>query len=240
MAATAPARHSPGVSEAARRVSAANATRAAKGRATAAKGRAMAAKGASRPRTARSGAQRRRSRTSRRRQITPIPGRLVTLGVGRTAGAVGGLADSGLVVRLTRGRLWIGLLATLLVGIVALNVAALGFNASSSKVARAGDQLRRANSALEARIAGELSSHHIQAAASKLGLALPAAGGIRYLRPGEDDAAEAARRLASGELTSAPAPAVPVAAPVPAPTEPPAELAATAGSELGVDGGITP
>ena len=56
--------------------------------------------------------------------------------VGRTAIAVGGLADSGLVVRLTRSRLWIGLLGCLLIGIVALNVIALSFSASSSQAAR--------------------------------------------------------------------------------------------------------
>src|SRR5687767_11636042 len=67
----------------------------------------------------------------RRSGQTPIAG-FVPVAVGRTAGAVGGLADSGLVVRLTRSRLWIGLLGALLVGIVALNVMALSFNASQS------------------------------------------------------------------------------------------------------------
>jgi hypothetical protein len=125
----------------------------------------------------------------------------VAVGVGRTAGAVGGLADSGLMVRLTRGRLWIGLLATLLVGIVALNVVALGINAASSKVSQASDQLRRANSALRAGIAGDLSNEKVQAAAAALGLAIPAPGDVRYLRPGANDATEAARRLLQGELT---------------------------------------
>ena len=125
----------------------------------------------------------------------------MAVGVGRTAGAVGGLADSGLMVRLTRGRLWIGLLATLLVGIVALNVVALGINAASSKVAQASDQLRRANSALRARIAGDLSNEKVQVAAAALGLAIPQPGDVHYLRPGANDAAEAARRLLQGELT---------------------------------------
>ncbi len=141
---------------------------------------------------------------TRRSQITPIPGRLVAVGVGRTAGAVGGLADSGLMVRLTRGRLWIGVLATLLVGIVALNVTALGFNASSSKVAGAADELRRANLALHARIAGELSIQEVQVAAGELGLSLAGAEAIRYVRADKDQAAAAARRLASGELVAVP------------------------------------
>jgi hypothetical protein len=210
MAATAAARRASGATRTARRVSRENATRAA--------ARGAPARGSARR------AGRAASRAPRRRQVTPIPGRVVVAGVGRTAGAVGGLADSGLVVRLTRGRLWIGLLATLLVGIVALNVIALGFNASSSKVAQANDQLRRANLALEARIAGELSSQEVQAAAAKLGLVLPGAAGIRYLKPEEGDAAAAAKRLASGELTAALAPVAPVA---PAPTAVPTDPAVT-------------
>ena len=61
---------------------------------------------------------------------------LVPLAVGRTAAAVSDLADSGLLLRLTRGRLWIGMLTTLLVGIVALNVLALSFSATASSSAR--------------------------------------------------------------------------------------------------------
>ena len=52
--------------------------------------------------------------------------------------AVSGLAESGVVRRLTRGRLWIGALATLLVGIVALNVAC-------SQLQRHGAQDRQAD-----------------------------------------------------------------------------------------------
>ena len=99
------------------------------------------------------------------------------LAVGRTALAVGGLADSGLVVRLTRGRLWIGALAALLVGIVALNVMALSLNASSSKSAGAADGLERQNSALRAQLAEQLSNDRIQQTASLLGLDRPRGGG---------------------------------------------------------------
>ena len=133
--------------------------------------------------------------------------------VGRTAGAVGGIADSGLMVRLTRGRLWIGLLATLLVGIVGLNVVALSFSARSSESARLAETLQQRNSALRAQLAGQLSTDELQAVAAELALLSPAPGAIRYLRPGGDDAAEAAKRLRSGDLTTADsAPIVPVAA----------------------------
>jgi hypothetical protein len=162
--------------------------------------------------------------------------------VGRTAGAVGGLADSSFVMRMTRGRLWIGVLGVLLVGIVGLNVWALSLNAASSKVARQTDGLKRANSALQAQIAGELSNEHVQATATKLGLIIPEPGSIRYLGTGGDTAAIAAKRLANGEFTlgtaaaATPAP-VPVALPeepvtpetetVPEPVDPAADAVAT-------------
>jgi len=143
--------------------------------------------------------------TARPRRAQPVPGRLVPLAVGRTAVAVGGLADSGFVFRLTRGRLWIGVLATLLVGIVGLNVMALSFNASATKVATQADGLNRANSALRAQVASDLSNETVQGAAER-GLIVPEPGAIRYLNPSGNDAAAAARRLAAGEFEIGPAP----------------------------------
>ena len=132
-----------------------------------------------------------------------MPVRLVPLAVGRTAVAVSGLAESGLVYRLTRGRLWIGALTTLLVGIVSLNVFALSLNASSSKVGRQADELKREISALRAKIATNgASNQRIQAAAAKLGLIVPEPGAVGYLRPSRGDAEAAAKRLVSGELTA--------------------------------------
>jgi hypothetical protein len=121
--------------------------------------------------------------------------------VGRIPVAVGGLADSGLLIRLTRGRLWIGLLACLLVGIVAVNVLALSFSATSSRSAAAADQLERQNSAERARIARSLSNGEVQSAAAKLGLSIPGPDSINYLKASPDDAAVAAKRLRDGELT---------------------------------------
>jgi hypothetical protein len=168
-----------------------------------------------------------------------MPARLVPVAVGRTAGAVSGLAESGVVHRLTRGRLWIGALTTLLVGIVSLNVVTLSFNASSSKVGRQADGLKREISALRAKIATDGASNaRVTAAAADLGLIVPEPGSVGYLRPGADDAAVAAKRLASGELSAEPsyvAPAsVSTSTPTPAATEPapvaeqPAETTETA------------
>src|SRR3954463_13055013 len=127
--------------------------------------------------TARSAAPARRAAASARRTAAPArrsPKRHTpaTGFVPVAVGAVSGIADSGIFVWLTRGRLWIGLLGTLLVGIVGLKVLALGFSASSSNAAGEADDLARQNSALRAKIASTLSSEQVQATASNLGLAV--------------------------------------------------------------------
>ena len=180
--------------------------------------------------TARSSSTSRRATAPARRRRsghTPMTG---FVPVAAAAGAVGGIADSGLFVWLTRGRLWIGLLGTLLVGIVGLNVIALSFSASSSNAGQAADVLRRENSALRAQIAGKLSNSEIQGTAAKLGLVMPGAGSIGYVGSSPGDAKTAAERLRSGELTVADAlPVVPVETAVTAPVETavPADPAAT-------------
>jgi hypothetical protein len=118
----------------------------------------------------------------------------------RTAGAVGDIADSGLIVRLTRGRLWIAVLATLLAGIVALNVFSLSFSTSASKVAERSARLERDNSVLRAELAKKLSSERVEAIAASLGLEVPAPRDIVYLSADGRDPEVAARRLQSGEL----------------------------------------
>jgi hypothetical protein len=144
---------------------------------------------------------RRSTAPRRRRQQTPLTG-FVPVAVGRTAGAVGGIADSGLFVWLTRGRLWIGVLGSLLVGIVALNVMALSFSASSSDAGRRADQLELENSTLRAELATKLSRAEVQTEAQRLGLVMPAAGSIDYLKAGSNDAEQAAQRLRDGELST--------------------------------------
>jgi hypothetical protein len=102
---------------------------------------------------------------------------------------------------LTRSRLWIGVLGSLLVGIVALNVMALSFNAASSETAGSSDELREQNSSLRAEIADGLSNERLQSAAIRIGLVMPQAASALMLTPGDADAAEAARRLRRGDFT---------------------------------------
>ena len=145
-------------------------------------------------------------------------------------GTISSAADSGIVLGLTRSRLWIGVVGTLLVGIVALNVMALSLNAGSSETAALSEDLREANSALRADIADGLSNEYLQNAAARIGLVMPPAASALMLTPSAADAAEAARRLRRGDFTlgtayAAPAPEVaetPVADPAATTTPDPA------------------
>jgi hypothetical protein len=120
----------------------------------------------------------------------------------RTAGAVGDLADSGVMVRLTRGRLWIAVLAALLAGIVALNVLSLSLTSESGRLTERSEALAQDNSVLRARLARQLSSARVESIAASLGLAVPDPREIVYLSPDSDDPKVAAQRIESGELGS--------------------------------------
>lgn len=118
---------------------------------------------------------------------------------GRTAVAVRDLPDSSLVVRMTQGRLWIGVLGVLLVGIVALNVATLSFAATSGKIDEAITALEKENSMLETRAAQHYSTARVRGEAAELGLAMPNTEEPKLIeaKPGDIEAA-AARLAAAG------------------------------------------
>jgi len=116
---------------------------------------------------------------------------------GRTAGAVRQLPDSSLVVRMTQGRLWIGVLGVLLVGIVALNVATLSFASASGKIDQQITALEKENSMLESREAERFGTARIRGDASKLGLAMPNTEEPRLIEYKPGDVATAAARLAA-------------------------------------------
>jgi len=124
-------------------------------------------------------------------------GRLIPLAVGRTAVAVRDLPDSGLVVRLTRGRAWIAVLGALLAGIVALNVVTLSFAASASKVDERITTLEQENKMLESVYAHEMSGKKTRHEAQSLGLAMPTTEEPTVIKVGPDVIAKAAQRLAA-------------------------------------------
>lgn len=180
----------------------------------------------------------------------------------RTAGAVRDISDSSLIVRLTRGRGWIGLLGALLFGIVALNVISLSLNAGNGRIGAEIDAVERHNSALRAELAEQFSASRVEAAAAELGLAVPDPQDIRYVEASDDNAEKLAKLLGTDEflagefeptvfpdstettsyIPSAAAPDTgtstsPAPAPAPAPVEP-ASAPSDSGGGTGGTGGV--
>jgi hypothetical protein len=86
----------------------------------------------------------------------------------------------GLVVRMTRGRVWIAVLGLLLTGLVGLSVVNLSLSASQGKIGAETQAVAQENSALRARLAVRLSSGRVRSAAASLGMAAPNATDINY------------------------------------------------------------
>jgi hypothetical protein len=122
----------------------------------------------------------------------------------RSAGAVRDLSDSGLIVRLTRGRGWIAVLCALLGGIVTLNVLSLSLNAGSGRTSLQIDELKTEVSSLRARIDERLSAVKVQAEAARLGLANPDPRAITFLSAANANAARLAHLLATDSFLLAP------------------------------------
>jgi hypothetical protein len=122
----------------------------------------------------------------------------------RSAGAVRDFSDSGLIVRLTRGRGWIGVLCVLLAGIVTLNVLSLSLTAGSGRTSLQIDELKTDVSSLQARIEEKLSAVKVEAEAARLGLANPDPKAITFLRANDADARRVAHLLATDGFLLAP------------------------------------
>jgi hypothetical protein len=123
-------------------------------------------------------------------------GQLIPIAVG-TATAVRNLPDSGLVVRMTRGRAWIGVLGVLLVGIVALNVVTLSLAAGAGHVDQNIQALDEENSILRSRDAQKSGADRIRQDAAGLGLSAAAVDQVGSVRVSPRDIETAARRLAA-------------------------------------------
>ena len=120
--------------------------------------------------------------------------------------------------RLLRGRIWIGLVGVLLVGIVFFNVSLLELNSGIARTSERATTLRRDNARLRVMLARLGSSERIQRVAAARGLVLPAPGEVRYLRARTGDARRAAKRITTPQNVPAPPPAP--ARPAPTTTQP--------------------
>jgi hypothetical protein len=90
------------------------------------------------------------------------------------------LPDSGLVVRMTRGRAWIVVLSVMLAGIVALNVVNLSFSATQGRLSQQAQILEQENSVLRSRLAQRLSNGRVRDEAAALGMVAPSPTDITY------------------------------------------------------------
>ena len=114
-----------------------------------------------------------------------------------TATAVRQFPDSTLMVRMTQGRLWIGVLGTLLVGIVALNVFTLSLTAEAGHIDENIVALEKENSILRGRDAQRSGSARVRSDAGTIGLEMAAVDEVSSIEPNRTDAAVAAQRLAA-------------------------------------------
>jgi cell division protein FtsL len=125
-----------------------------------------------------------------RPQLAPLGPRLVAFATT--------LPDRSIVDRMVRGRVWIGVLGILLIGLVFTQVSLLKLNAGIGSAVEHGAALDRANGELRAQVSQLESGERIQERAAALGMILPPAGQISYVRTkGRDDFGPAVSALGS-------------------------------------------
>jgi cell division protein FtsL len=110
------------------------------------------------------------------------------------------LADSRLLDRLIRGRLWIPLVAAALMGIVFMQVSMLKLNAGIGRAVQSSATLERQNSTLRAEVSRLESGSRIDGAAHDLGMVVPADGSTHYVTSaGREQAGAAAERMTAAD-----------------------------------------
>ncbi|HET7443755.1 MAG TPA: hypothetical protein VFJ57_03775 [Solirubrobacterales bacterium] len=141
------------------------------------------------------------ARSAPRVRTAPRPGARrsaqpkLALVVGRTAAGVRHLPDSGLIVRMTRGRTWIAVLGVLLAGIVALNVVTLSFAASTGDIDENITALEKDISMTKNRVAAMYAIKRIRYEAAKQGLAMSTLNEPSVIKFEHKDVETAAQRL---------------------------------------------
>jgi cell division protein FtsL len=132
----------------------------------------------------------------------------------RVAGVAVDVSASRLMDRLVRGRVWIGVVAFCLIGLVATQVSLLKLNSGIGRAVQTASTLERSNSSLRAEISRLSAGDRIQRLAAAGGMVMPAPADVTYLRARRDRGA--AERAA--QRTHAPDPNVPPG-PAGAPTQ---------------------
>jgi cell division protein FtsL len=99
----------------------------------------------------------------------------------RALGVLRAVPDHALLDRIVRGRLWIPLLGVLLTGIVAMQVEVLKLNASIGHSFVRTSELQSQNERLQDTVSELSDAQRIEAAAARLGMAMPAAYTPQFL-----------------------------------------------------------
>jgi cell division protein FtsL len=144
-----------------------------------------------------------RPATAPRRPATGVAADRAGLVVGLLS-ALESLAQHRLLDRLIRGRVWIGLVAFALIGIVTLQLGLLKLNGGIGRALEHEALLQRENASLSIENSELAAGTRVEKGAAKLGMAFVPAGALRFLSAGgHGDAGKAAASLASAAHATA-------------------------------------
>jgi hypothetical protein len=127
-----------------------------------------------------------RERTAREPRLAP-----------RAVRAFNGLLDSALLDRLVRGRVWIGLLAFALCGIVAMQLVVLKLNTGIGRTLQRDAQLQRQDAQLGVEASLSSAGDRVEPLAAAAGMTIAAPAALHFVGIGPSDASKAAAALAS-------------------------------------------
>ncbi|MEA2217949.1 MAG: hypothetical protein QOJ35_575 [Solirubrobacteraceae bacterium] len=138
----------------------------------------------------------------------PHPQRLAYGGVAiatRVAGIAVDVSASPLMDRLVRSRVWIGIVACSLIGLVAMQVSMLKLNSGIGRAVQTASTLERSNAGLRGEISRLSAGDRIQRLAEAEGLVMPAPSDVTYLRSAgaRGDAVRAAQRMGAPDPATA-------------------------------------
>jgi hypothetical protein len=105
------------------------------------------------------------------------------------------VANHRLLDRLVAGKVWIGLVAFALIGIVTLQLGLLELNASIGRLLERQGSLQRENAALSIESSEVAAGDRVESQAGKLGMVLVPAGTLRFLGPRPGDLTRATAAL---------------------------------------------
>jgi hypothetical protein len=109
----------------------------------------------------------------------------------RAAGALDGLSQSALLDRLIRSRVWIGLIAFSLIGLVAMQLLALHLNTQVGRVLAREAALQRQNAQLSISASQDSAGGVVEPAAAAEGMTVAPSGSLHFVTVSPSDAAAA-------------------------------------------------